>query len=177
MRDTEERFVARVSTRDVPPALCLALLFALGCARGQDLQSAQACTSLTDDAARLSCYDAALRVAKSTAGPAGSPVSPPAATTGPLNVQGTFGDDGRLHTRRKPDVPKNLTAQVREVVPLANGLYRLTLDNGQIWDTTEADSAVAFNANDAVSISRGLFNSYRISLTGRTPNVSAARKK
>jgi hypothetical protein len=94
-----------------------------------------------------------------------------------MDAQAKFGDDGRLHTEAKPQLPKHLTAQVRRVVPLAAGLYRLNLDNGQVWETTEADSAMAFKVNDAVTISRGLFNSYRISLAGQMTNVSATRKE
>jgi hypothetical protein len=126
--------------RDYPPAFCLALAFVLRYAHGQDLQAAQACTRLDDDAARLSCYDAAMGV-------------------------------------RKPTVPKNLSAQVREVTILATGLYRLTLDNGQVWDTTQADSALAFKANDAVTISRRVLGGYEISLAGHNTSVSATRKQ
>jgi hypothetical protein len=88
-----------------------------------------------------------------------------------------FGDDGRLHTDAKTDLPKSLTAQVRQVTPLANGLYRLTLDNGQVWTSTEADSALTFEVNDRVTISRMLWGRYEISLAGRTANVSATRMK
>jgi len=126
--------------RDYPPAFCLALVFVLRCAHGQDLQAAQACTRLDDDAARLSCYDAAMGV-------------------------------------RKPTLLKNLPAQVREVTILPAGLYRLTLDNGQVWDTTQADSALAFKANDAVTISRRVLGGYEISLAGHNNSVSATRKK
>jgi hypothetical protein len=126
--------------RDYLPAFCLALVFVLRCAHGQDLQAAQACTRLDDDAARLSCYDAAMGV-------------------------------------RKPALPKNMSAQVREVTILPAGLYRLTLDNGQVWDTTQADSALAFKANDAVTISRRVLGGYEISLAGHNNSVSATRKK
>jgi hypothetical protein len=126
--------------RKYPPAFCLPLVFVFQCAHGQDLQAAQACTRLDDDAARLSCYDAAMGV-------------------------------------RKPTVPKNLSAQVREVAILPAGLYRLTLDNGQVWDTTQADSALAFKANDAVTISRRVLGGYEISLAGHNNSVSATRKQ
>jgi hypothetical protein len=151
-----------------------ALLFALGCAHGQDLKAAQACAPLSDDAARLKCYDAAMGIAKPAPGAA---VKSPAPTPDDSRNQAKFGDDGRLHTDPKPALPKSLTAQVRAVAPLADGLYRLTLDNGQVWDTTQADSALVFKINDGVIISRGLLGSYRISLAGHTTSVSASRKK
>jgi hypothetical protein len=162
--------------RDYLPAFCLALVFVLRCAHGQDLQAAQACTRLDDDAARLSCYDAAMGMRKAASG-AAKPQSAPPSDAVRTDAQGKFGDDGRFHTESKPTLPKNLTAQVREVAILPAGLYRLTLDNGQVWDTTQADSALAFKANDAVTISRRMFGSYEISLAGHNTSVSATRKQ
>jgi hypothetical protein len=138
-------------------AFGLALLFAFGCVCGQDLHSAQACTRLADDAARLSCYDVAMGVK--------------------ADNLAKFGDDGRFHSEAKPNVPKNLSAQVREVSLLPTGLYRLALDNGQVWDTTQTDSALVFKSNDAVIITRGWLGSFQISLAGHNTSVSATRKQ
>lgn len=160
----------------VSPMFGLMLVFALRCAQGQDLLAMKACTRLGDDAARLSCYDAAMGVSKSPSG-AGKPQPAPPAETGSTQPQAKFGDDGRLHSVAKTSLPKNLSAQVREVRLLPAGLYRLTLDNGQVWDTTQADSALAFKANEAVTISRGLLGSYKISLAGHNTSVSAVRKQ
>ena len=162
--------------RKSPPAFYLALAFALRCAHGQDLQAAQACTRLDDDAARLSCYDAAMGVRKAASG-AAKPQSAPPSDAVTTDAQGKFGDDGRFHTESKSSLPKNLTVQVREVTMLPAGLYRLTLDNGQVWDTTQSDSALAFKANDAVTISRRVFGGYEISLAGHNTSVSATRKQ
>jgi hypothetical protein len=134
-------------------AFSLAMIFALKCAQGQDLHAMQACTQLGDDTARLSCYDAAMGVAKS--------VKP--------------GGDGRIHSEAKSE-PKNVSAQVREVAPLPAGLYRLTLDNGHVWETTQADTALTFMANDAIVLTRGWLSSYQISLAGHNTSVSATRK-
>ena len=157
-----------LSMQKVAPAFGLALVFALKCAHGQDLQAAQACTRLGDDATRLSCYDAAMGVLKSATPPAEAVATEPLAK---------FGDDGRLHTEAKTLLPKNLSAQVREVTLLPAGLYRLALDNGQVWDTTQAASALAFKANDAVTISRGLLGSHQISLAGHNTSVSVVRRQ
>jgi len=166
------------SMRKIPAAFSLALLSALGCARahGQDMQAAQACTRLRDDAARLSCYDAAMRVAKSAAGATKPQSALPPEAVG-TDTKASFGDDGRLHTEAKPSPPKNLAAQVREVTLLPAGLFRLALDNGQVWDTTQADSALVFKTNDSVIISRRLLGGYLISLAGHNASVSATRKQ
>jgi hypothetical protein len=148
------------SMKKMSPALALAMIFALQCAQGQDLHAMQTCTQLGDDEARLSCYDAAMGVAKSASS---------AAKPKP-------GDDGRLHSEAKT-LPKTVSAQVREAALLPAGMYRLTLDNGQVWETTQADSALAFKANDAIVISRGWLGSIQISLAGHNTNVSATRKQ
>ena len=73
------------------------------------------------------------------------------------------------------ELPKTLTAQVQQVTSLPYGLYQLTLDNGQVWRTTQADTALAFKANDKVTISRGVLGSYYISLAGHATSVSVKR--
>jgi hypothetical protein len=176
MHDTAADRHEILSMQKVAPAFGLALVFALKCAHGQDLQAAQACTRLGDDAARLSCYDAAMGVLKSASGAAKPQSAPPAEAVG-TEPLAKFGDDGRLHTEAKTPLPKNLSAQVREVTLLPAGLYRLALDNGQVWDTTQAASALAFKANDAVTISRGLLGSHQISLAGHNTSVSVVRKQ
>jgi hypothetical protein len=147
----------------------LAFVLAIGRAHGQDLKAAQACTRVADDAARLSCYDAALGVAK-----------PPAAQQSDVDktdVQAKFGDNSRLHHEAKPELPKTLTVQVQEVASLPGGRYRLTLDNGQVWRTTQADWAVTFKADDRVTISRMVLGNYEISLAGHNASVGATRIK
>jgi hypothetical protein len=168
--------------RQLSAAIGLALVLALRCAHGQDLKAAQACTRLNDDASRLACYDAAL--GHDAASGAAKPPTPQQsgvvksdAGAVKSDAQAKFGDDGRLHPHAKPDLPKNLTAQVQQVTPLPTGLYRLTLDNGQVWSTTQADSALIFKANDMVTISRLLLGGYEISLKGHTTSVSATRMK
>jgi hypothetical protein len=161
--------------RELSAAIGLGFVLAFGCAHGQDVKAAQACTRLSDDVARLSCYDAALRAANPP--PAQQSGAPKTDGVPKTDAQAKFGDDGRLHAHAKVDLPKNLTAQVQQVTPLPSGLYRLTLDNGQVWSTVQADSALTFKANDRVTISRLFLGGYEISLTGHTTSVSATRMK
>ena len=160
----------------VTSTFSLTLILALKCAHGQDLHALQACTRLGDDAARLSCYDVAMGMSKFDSG-AARPQSATQPTAVDTQPQANFGDDGRLHTKTDTPPPKNLSARVREASPLPAGLYRLTLDNGQVWDTTQADSALAFKSNDAITITRGWLGSYYISLAGHSTSLSVARKQ
>jgi hypothetical protein len=148
-------------------AVGLVLVLTIGSARSRDLKPAEACTRLSDDASRLACYDAALGYSKSSAAHSSG-----AAKTAPL---AKFGDNGLLHPEPKADMPKSMTAQVRLATSLAYGLFQLTLDNGQEWRTTQGDSALAFKANDMVTISRRVLGGYEISLAGRNASVNATR--
>ena len=159
-----------MNPKDASLPIGLAFVLSLGCAHAQDLKAALACTRLGDDAARLSCYDSALGVAKPSAPPQPAGVAK-------ADAQAKFGDDGRIHPEAKPNLPKSLTAQVQQVAVLPGGNYQLTLDNGQVWRTTQADSALAFNAGDSVTLSRLLLGGYEISLREHTTSVSAVRMK
>jgi len=155
--------------RELFSAIGLSFVLAVGCARGQDLRAAQACTRLADDVSRLACYDAAFGVSR-----------PPAAEksgVGKTEPSAKFGDSGRLHPDAQTDLPKSITVQVQRATPLAHGLYQLTLDNGQVWRTTDGDSAIEFKANDMVTISRRVMGGYEVSSTGRNASVNATRIK
>jgi hypothetical protein len=154
--------------RTLSSTIGMSFMLALG-AHGQDQRNAQACTRLGDDAARLSCYDAAFGVSK--------PPTTHQSDVGKTEALEKFGDGGALHPRPQTNPPKNITAQVHDATSLAYGLYRLTLDNGQVWRTTESDSEVEFKANDTVTISRRVLGGYAVSLTGRNASVNAIRIK
>lgn len=154
--------------------MCLVVAFSMCDAHAQDFAAARACTRLSDNAARLACYDAAFGLVESPGGklqnehPSGAVKSDPVAK---------FGDNGQLHHESKADVPKSLTGQVEQVAALANSLYRLTLNNGQIWQTTQANWTVDFKAGDTVTISRLPLGGYQISLAGQNQSCSAKRVK
>lgn len=74
-------------------------------------------------------------------------------------------------------MPSELKAYVKRVASLPNGRYLLTLDNDQVWQTTEADWAVEFNAEDAVTISRLPMGGYQIALSGENRTLGVKRAK
>ncbi len=155
--------------RELSSAIGASFVLAFGCARGQDLKAAQSCTRLGDDVSRLSCYDAAFGVFK--------PSAPERSGAGKTEPRSSFGDNGGLHPDPQADLPKSMTAQVEQVTSLAYGLYRIALENGQVWRTTQADSTLEFKANDTVTISRRVLGGYEVSLAGRNVSVNATRMK
>ena len=92
-------------------------------------------------------------------------------------LKAKFGDNGALHPDSQADLPKRMTLHVRQATSFAYGLYRLTLENGQVWRTTQADSALDFKTDDMVTIWRTILGGYEISLAGRNASVYVTRIK
>jgi hypothetical protein len=123
-----------------------------------DISAARACAAIADPTARLACYDAAF--------PAAIPAQ-----------QAQFGDNYELQKQRSPKVetPKSMQAAIKVAISLPRGLYQLTLDNGQVWQTREADWTLDFKSADAIEISRLPLGSYQISKPGNGHSVGAKR--
>jgi hypothetical protein len=92
-------------------------------------------------------------------------------------VSSKFGDNGQLHhdLNSTADQPKSLVVLVQQATSLPNGLYRLTLDNGQIWQTTEADWAIEFKVSDQVTIKRLPLGGYQMISSSGSRSVGARR--
>jgi hypothetical protein len=164
----------------------------------EDLAAARACVQLAGPAARLACYDAAFAAqpappanpapassAASAPSAASTPPAPSAASAPPAPPASTaspaasFGDNGQLQQqlKAKAKLPKELQFKVQTAVPIGQGLYRLTLENGQVWETRQADWALQFKSSDTVTISRMVFDTYQISLAGQGLSVGVKRIK
>jgi len=136
--------------------------------------AAGACTRIAANAARLACYDAAFGRAASGAT---TPDRPPASRAAPPDAVEKFGDYGQLARDRKAksDVPKKVSAEITQLTSLPNGLFRLSLDNQQIWQTTQADWALNFKVGDRVLITRLPLGGYQVSVAGSGLSVGAKR--
>jgi hypothetical protein len=170
--------------RDTGLAAMLALLLVapLGSATARDAGATPgdfgACAGVDDPAARLACYDVA--AGRTIVAPgqesAASPAAPapqaaaPSATAGPppavaaSSAEEKFGDTGQLRVdaEARRQIPSKLESRVKRVVNLPNGRYLLTLDNEQVWQTTDANWAVDFKPQDAITISRLPLGGYQI---------------
>jgi hypothetical protein len=140
----------------------------LSAVHAEDLDAARACTHLRDAAARLSCYDAAFGGAKMQ-GTLPMDVEP-------RHAQVQFGDNVQVRSKTKTYLAKKLTLAVQQVTALPEGHYRLTLDNGQVWQTTQGDWTMDFKASDLVTISRMPLGGYQIS-SPRSGHSSVGAKR
>jgi hypothetical protein len=129
----------------------------------EDLNAARLCAAKTDVLARLACYDAAFAVA------------PPQLAPPPPVAQ--FGDNEVLQKQRAPkvEVPKSLDLTIKSAQALLQGLYRLTLENGQVWETRQAEWSLAFKAGDVITISRLPLGGYLVSMKGNPHSIGAKR--
>ncbi|MGE0532119.1 MAG: hypothetical protein AB7G40_14515 [Hyphomonadaceae bacterium] len=136
--------------------------------QSQPLSEVFSCAELTDPAARLQCYDAAvgrLRSAESE----GRIVAVDREQVAALE-RDSFGFNlpsmGALFGRRaSPDAERieRVEAQVDRIVSLANGRHRFVLSNGQTWVQIEARSTSNVDVGDSIAIRRSALGSYMLS--------------
>ena len=142
-----------------------------------------ACRGITDDTARLACFDresarlAASPTSASTktlpAAQTGSHATadasapaPPAASTPSLDPQQTFGlstaqiSDREVAAGARPREAVSITAHVARIAQGSNGRFIFTLDNQQVWQELLAAGDLDSKSGDSVVISRGMLGSY-----------------
>jgi len=112
------------------------------------------CAGIADDAARLACYDAifgrpasasssvatssaAAATASAPVAAASAPAAPAAATTQPASGAAAFGMSEKRLSQEREEVDA-ITAKVVSVGSLPQpGRWKVTLDNGQVWEQRE----------------------------------------
>lgn len=178
----------------------LALFFITASAQADIHQSLLDCKQLTDNSARLSCYDrlaatfgsqaASADVAVSgtsvpgTAVPgavvpeAAAPASAPAAVVAtPATVAPSAevieADFGKTQSRPSDQV-EQLQATVKSLSRNKMRKMLITLENGHIWRQTEDDS-IQLKAGDSVTIEKASFGSFLLSKTGTNRKVRVKR--
>jgi hypothetical protein len=125
------------------------------------------CARVTDDAARLACYDQAFgRPAQPPPPAAPAPTAVPEAqpAEAPVATGEEFGfKRGEIERAKnedeKPPALDSITAKVTEVES-RRGQFTATLDNGQVWSQIEINSKVQLEAGDTVTVRRAVFGSY-----------------
>lgn len=165
--------------------LTLTLLAGAAQAAGTDPHS---CVSITGDAARLSCYDKAMgrtpapakvvTPAKPVAKPAAEPAAKATDATPTLPASQTttaqFGSEqlaepeGAHHKKKALD---KITGVIASHTMTPFGKFTITLTNGQVWKQYQGDSSgrpVMFphHKDLHVTITRGLFGSYNLTIEG-----------
>jgi len=158
----------------------LALLPALVLAADGQVEAARQCAQQKDSLQRLVCYDRifqAEEVSPARAAPAATaavaaPVvaAAPAAAAAPAlaapAAAPALGDETlkKNQVKKAEAAPKGLEAQVTAVRESRPEIFRVTLDNGQIWQQMESSNLFHVRNGDRVRIERGSMGGYRMSL-------------
>lgn len=167
--------------------LALALLPAMAFAADPQLEAARQCTQLKDSLQRLVCYDKALADGSlpaaapapaavqaqrppRTAPQSPAPAAPAAVTAAPaVAAAPALGDDSVKRSRKDGAVatePANLDAKVTAARETRKDTYRVSLDNGQIWQQMDMSALFHVAVGDTVRIEKGALGGYRMALTG-----------
>jgi hypothetical protein len=135
------------------------------------VQALANCRAQSDDAARLRCYDAAA-AALTDAAARGSVV-----LVDQEDVRKTRRSLFGFSLPKLPffsgdksadDQQDELTAKIASAGPIGYGKWRIKLEDGALWETTEASSAVSDpRAGNEVKIKRGPLGSYMIRIAGQ----------
>ena len=157
----------------------------------------QVCRSLTDDDARLICYDAAVDRSRksgySRPAPATPAAPPPAAptaaaaaapaaasTAAELNQEDLFGKSGDDVQRTVEEATgseriDSLSATVTKLQKYSYDRVLITLDNGQVWKQVDA-SNLRLRVGDAVDIERASLGSFMMRKKGSKRSMRVSRQ-
>jgi hypothetical protein len=164
------------------------------------LDAARQCTQLKDSLQRLVCYDKALMEpapASSTApvavtptpavraappaapAPAPGVASPPAVAAAPAAAP-ALGDESLKRSqkqRKESDAPTSLEAKVTAAREVRQATYRVTLDNGQVWQQMDMSTLFQVGVGDVVRIEKGALGGFRMARVsnGRSGWVRVSR--
>jgi hypothetical protein len=139
-------------------------------------ESARRCVSIKDSLARLVCYDKAFQN-ESTEPPAATLRSAPprASTPSALPVPPTpavappsLGEEHLRKTVKERDREQvsDLTAVVTALKEIRQNTYRITLDNGQVWEQMDLGNGFRIAPGDTVRIERSKMGGYYLARQG-----------
>ncbi|MFV3075201.1 hypothetical protein [Niveispirillum fermenti] len=135
------------------------------------------CLGVTDDAARLACYDRAvpaLRQAPPMAAALPPAPPPPVVAASP---QQAFGAERLSSKERGIEEVAEITATLVSFQQAGYERYTFTLDNGQVWTQTVARSLSNLRAGRSLRIEKGMVGSYNMVIDGVSGLIKVRRVK
>jgi hypothetical protein len=171
-----------------------ALMFFSGATMAADasLEAARRCVQIKDSLERLVCFDRAFAgTATLTPAPAVKlapaplpspppvvavapvPAPPPAvamaAPAPPAAAAPALGDE--VIKRNKPQEPEDtgptsLVAKISALKETRKNVFRISLDNGQVWQQMDMESLFIVKVGDIVEVQKGRLGGYRMGKTG-----------
>ncbi len=177
-------------TRFIVSSLAFLALTLPGAAPAEALgEELRACRNLTDDQARLACYDAA--VDRSRKGADGGPESStenaaaavpaePVVTAESLSQEDLFGKSSKEIERSLEEATgseriDSLSATVTRLRKFGYDKVLITLDNGQVWKQIDT-SSLRLRVGDTVDIERAALGSFMLRKEGNNRWMRVSRK-
>ncbi|MEO6186916.1 MAG: hypothetical protein ABIP38_06610 [Steroidobacteraceae bacterium] len=151
----------------------LALFAGSAIAADATLETARRCVQVKDSLERLVCFDRAFAGAPAAAAAAVSPAAPltapvkaaPAPVPAVVAAPPALGDDSvkrSVKTREAEAGPTSLTAVITELKETRPSVFRMTLDNGNVWQQMDLESLFYVKVGDTVKIEKGRMGGYRM---------------
>jgi len=149
-----------------------------GLTHAAEVPGLKACRTLTDNSARLSCYDAladqATRQPQAAAAPAAAMTAGASAAVASTAVAATAADTFGLNQK-----PKNEPEVIRSQI---DGLFQgwgpnriIDLSNGQSWQVADGSSAVLYLKNPKVEIRKAAMGTFMLELEGSNETARVKR--
>ncbi|MCF2911026.1 hypothetical protein L1285_22230 [Pseudoalteromonas sp. DL2-H2.2] len=136
-------------------------------------QALKACTMVENDLKRLGCFD---QVMAGQAPQASSLKSKPADAPAPAVAANTQNDFGLEHIPKIAENNNELEGRITKVSKSPLGKVTVTLDNGQVWKQTGAES-LRLRSGDEVVISRAALSSFLMRKVGSNRATRVKRQK
>jgi len=153
-------------------------------ARASSGSDGASCVAVSDDAARLACYDraygrnAAGKTAATASRAAPAPAAMPAhVTPGPATPKDPVAEFGLTEAAKQAKdpakaaeaakAPTSVTAKVISVRFKKYGEFVVTLDNAQVWEQNEPMPSAIVRVGDTVTVKKAVLGSYTLVTAAR----------
>jgi hypothetical protein len=144
------------------------------------VEAGRQCAQVKDSLQRLVCYDRVFLTGEAVA-PAAPPaaVAPravpvpapvanaPAPVPAPAAAPSLGEERVQRKAKEKPAEPASLEATVTALKETRPAVFRLTLDNGQVWQQMDMSSVFQVDVGDTVRIEKGTMGGYRLTRSSR----------
>ena len=161
------------------PGVSLLLALLLGAAHAAELDDELGkCRAVSDDAARLACYDALATPAKPPAPPAApAPVTEPVAAEAALPVPEDLGAEalpGKPEKKEPEKEKETFSATVTRCTENVDGRYVFYFENGQVWKQAKDNRLYFRECRFDVTITKDFFG-YKMQQVGEKKRIRIKR--
>jgi hypothetical protein len=165
------------------PTLLMGVFASTGFAADNAAEAGRRCVGIQDSLQRLMCFDKAFAIDRAESAAPRS--APPLRTeiTAPVVAPTPAPSLGDETIRKQPkerdrEQPQELTAVVTALKEFRKNTYRITLDNGQVWEQMDLGDGLRIAVGDTVSIERRRMGGHYLVLGARkTGQVRVSRLK